>query len=155
MSEGLKDVLEQAQAAIWDAYYGRCLTVEYARVVSAKIDTELKRARQLERQRDEAVKLRAEEIAEFNAGCDAYKNGVRFEAVEVGPHDQTGIGYAWAAFDDLRKQRDEAVQLLRDSRSSVSIDAGISGSVHRADDLRKLIERIDTFLATLDRTEKT
>jgi hypothetical protein len=64
-------------------------------------------------QRDEAVKLRDEEIAEFNAGCDAYKNGVPFADLEVGPHDQTGIGYAWAAFDTLTRQRDEAVRLLR------------------------------------------
>jgi hypothetical protein len=141
MSETPETDAEYAKSGTWRLRMGNAVPIDFAR--------------QLERQRDEAVKLRAEEIAEFNAGCDAYKNGVRFEAVEVGPHDQTGIGYAWAAFDDLRKQRDEAVQLLRDSRSSVSIDAGISGSVHRADDLRKLIERIDTFLATLDRTEKT
>jgi hypothetical protein len=103
------------------------------------------------RQRDEAVKLRDEEIAEFNAGCDAYKNGVRFADLEVGPHDQTGIGYAWAAFDDLRKQRDEAVALLR-------------GFVDHYKDRRQMLgngyaythfTQARQFLATLDRTEKT
>jgi hypothetical protein len=107
----------------------------YAHAFAGVYDRMHEHARQLERQRDEAVRLRAEEIAEFNAGCDAYKNG----------------GYAWAAFDDLRKQRDEAVALLR-------------GFVDHYKDRRQMLgngyaythfTQARQFLATLDRTEKT
>jgi hypothetical protein len=105
------------------------------------------------RQRDEAVKLRDEEIAEFNAGCDAYKNGVRFADLEVGPHDQTGIGYAWAAFDDLRKQRDEAVALVRRMISVFGVGAMRRHEITISDDA-PIIDDMERFLATLDRTEK-
>jgi hypothetical protein len=124
----------------------------------------LTKVERLERQRDEAVRLREEEIAEFNAGCDAYKNGVRFADLEVGPHDQTGIGYAWAAFDDLRKQRDEAVATLKEiGRYLGYIQCPCSpkerNSGHRIDcyvpELESTMEKCGQFLATLDRTEKT
>jgi hypothetical protein len=128
MSETPETDAEYARSGTWRLRMGNAVPIDFAR--------------QLERQRDEAVKIREDEIAEFNAGCDAYKNGVRFEDVEVGPHDQTGIGYAWAAFDDLRKQRDEAVALLR------KVDDFLHGRRRMSN------QEINAFLATLDRTEK-
>jgi hypothetical protein len=128
MSETPETDAEYAKSGTWRLRMGNAVPIDFAR--------------QLERQRDEAVKIREDEIAEFNAGCDAYKNGVRFEDVEVGPHDQTGIGYAWAAFDDLRKQRDEAVALLR------KVDDFLHGRRRMSN------QEINAFLATLDRTEK-
>jgi hypothetical protein len=103
-------------------------------------------------QRDEAVKLRDEEIAEFNAGCDAYKNGVRFADLEVGPHDQTGIGYAWAAFDTLTRQRDEAVALLREA---TEFTPGVirNSADSRVTQRHVWYQNARQFLATLDRTE--
>jgi hypothetical protein len=131
------------------------LIVRESRLLGADRYAALKEhARQLERQRDEAVKLRAEEIAEFNAGCDAYKNGVRFADLEVGPHDQTGIGYAWAAFDDLRKQRDEAVRILQNVDLMIDELLSQDGYVSQKT-MIEVGEDIGSFLATLDRTEKT
>jgi hypothetical protein len=63
-----------------------------------------------------------------------------------GAHDVKAVGYAWAAFDDLRKERDEAVALLRKIADSDStIDQMFCGGI--AQEARQ-------FLATLDRTEK-
>jgi hypothetical protein len=141
MSETPETDAEYAKSGTWRLRMGNAVPIDFAR--------------QLERQRDEAVKIREDEIAEFNAGCDAYKNGVRFEDVEVGPHDQTGIGYAWAAFDDLRKQRDEAVACLREcGRPS---EAGLCWCPPRKRNVGHYAycESARQFLATLDRTEKT
>jgi hypothetical protein len=99
-----------------------------------------------ERQRDEAIKLREEEIAEFNEGVKDYGRGVSYDDLEGGAHDVKAVGYAWAAFDDLRKERDEAVALLRKIADSDStIDQMFCGGI--AQEARQ-------FLATLDRTEK-
>jgi hypothetical protein len=61
----------------------------------------------------EEGRLRQEEIDEFNEGFQAYGKGVRFEDLPEGKHDQLGIGYAWAAFGDLRNERKAAVDLLK------------------------------------------
>jgi hypothetical protein len=138
MSETPETDAEYAKSGMWRSRMGNAVKIDFAR--------------QLERQRDEAVKIREEEIAEFNAGCDAYKNGVRFADLEVGPHDQTGIGYAWAAFDDLRKERDEAVRCLRQF-AECDLNEGNCASLEVATQRIRNIAR--SFLATLDRTEKT
>lgn len=66
------------------------------------------RIEQLERELAEARRKYAEEVDEFNSGFEAYKNGVSYEDLHDGPHDQVGCGYAWAAFDDLRRELAEA-----------------------------------------------
>jgi hypothetical protein len=158
MSETPETDAEYAKSGTWRLRMGNAVPIDFAR--------------QLERQRDEAVKLRAEEIAEFNAGCDAYKNGVRFADLEVGPHDQTGIGYAWAAFDTLTRQRDEAVaclrRLMKASEKYAKAQMTANVAVENYTDPRPDVNAFSVamvalhdeevaaraFLATLDRTEK-
>jgi hypothetical protein len=133
MSEGLKDVLEQAQAAIWDAYYGRCLTVEYARVVSAKIDTELKRARQLERQRDDFRGRLAETLGKLMVA-----ERQRDEAV--------------ALLRKLSQATLAAAQCL--NRSSKGEGCDLADWYRARQDMDVSRKAARQFLATLDRTEK-
>ena len=76
--------LETGQAA-WSALYHRCVSLVYDN-------------RALTRQH-------AAEIDEFNAGYDAMLAGVPFEQEPSDTHyDEWGIGWAWAAFDGLRKR---------------------------------------------------
>lgn len=46
----------------------------------------------------------AEEVDEFNAGFKAYQAGLSDDETEHHPHDQWRVGYAWAAYPDLRTQ---------------------------------------------------
>jgi hypothetical protein len=72
--------------------------------------------------------------------------------LEVGPHDQTGIGYAWAAFDTLTRQRDEAVALLREA---TEFTPGVirNSADSRVTQRHVWYQNARQFLATLDRTE--
>jgi hypothetical protein len=46
-----------------------------------------------------------QEVDEFNAGFEAYKAGVAYEDEPNDTiHDQWSVGWAWAAFNDMRKQ---------------------------------------------------
>jgi hypothetical protein len=113
----------------------------------------------LERQRDEAIKLREEEIAEFNEGVKDYGRGVSYDDLEGGAHDVKAVGYAWAAFDDLRKERDEAVRLIEEEalefiEGQEDVADGDDGRP-RPNRAMQIAQELRQFLATLDRTEKT
>jgi hypothetical protein len=112
-----------------------------------------------ERQRDEAIKLREEEIAEFNEGVKDYGRGVSYDDLEGGAHDVKAVGYAWAAFDDLRKERDEAVRLIEEEalefiEGQEDVADGDDGRP-RPNRAMQIAQELRQFLATLDRTEKT
>jgi hypothetical protein len=113
----------------------------------------------LERQRDEAIKLREDELAEFNEGVKDYGRGVSYDDLEGGAHDVKAVGYAWAAFDDLRKERDEAVRLIEEEalefiEGQEDVADGDDGRP-RPNRAMQIAQELRQFLATLDRTEKT
>ena len=57
MTDNIRKALEAAKAAIWDKHYGKGLSAEYARSVSAEIDAAL---RELDTEDAELSRLREE-----------------------------------------------------------------------------------------------
>jgi hypothetical protein len=106
--------------------------------------------RKIMEQRNAAERQRDAEIDEFNKGFSLYGK-VRFEDLPDG--DQIAIGYAWAAFGDLRKQRDEAVRILQNVDLMIDELLSQDGYVSQKT-MVEVGEDIGSFLATLDRTEK-
>lgn len=69
---------------------------------------------------DPMQELRAEEIAEFNAGYEAFQNGIPYADIEVGPHDNNCVGWAWAFFNKHYRFNKEALSSSATSTSDLA-----------------------------------
>jgi two-component SAPR family response regulator len=96
---------------------------------SKAAESDAERIESLEQECAGLKAMRVAEVEEFNEGFEAYKNGVRYDDLPDRPYDVIGSGYAWAAFDDLRRDA-ERYRWLRGNGAIISRDAEIP--VHRA-----------------------
>lgn len=70
----------------------------------------------------ELLQQNSEEVAEFNAGYEAYHAGILIDEEPLGlKHDQWRIGWAWAAFEPMQRRITELETALDDLLMAIDL----------------------------------